>query len=609
MTNADAVYEHSVRVLEAGKRWDTWEGEIPGPDAVTKNQDMAAYVAAIEALEHARFAFDNKHYELGVVGVLIAAYVPDYDELNVSEILERMHKIADNTALEEEERWNRLEMIKKYEEARAEELDRRARPVILNFNPGPHFDDMVTEANGNGSHVETVSAEGPKTIDDVFPDYDQSSFQEIMEALPSLSEEEVQIVKDYEAQNQERPKILNYQPALQEEEVSTPEEAPEEEQVAEVPAAEPDTQWAGEEEESKEYEQEVPEEASAKPKTMNDVFAKHWPEDPNYEKRRDRTIIPKLPEFSTEDLQFFLEQESSGLHRKPRPKVIEAINNVLMTRSLGEQVAPEPESNLVRAEEVVDTGAGGYIGARPEPQQEEPKFDPTSGKMSTPEEIQEARQEREEQIEEALQPRQEEMEEKRQERVKARGSSGGALEVHANLHTGEVETRDILPRQQGAIHDAELDQRVLLEVARLGLPEPQKPEEHPQLPRETDPSSLTPERLAHQILLWAAHEGYASYHAHQWEAERVAKKALADKAANELADTIGLMDADGRHRKLERQVEAEVENHPTVTRYREDQRFAEAMNKRLEGHAAFYGLGKWGLSRIQTSRQEQQGRG
>lgn len=73
-------------------------------------------------------------------------------------------------------------------------------------------------------------SEGPSnSIDDIIPDYDDLKVAEILDAMESLNSEQIAIVKEYEASEGERAKILNYTPPEPE-----PEEEPE--PAAEEPA-------------------------------------------------------------------------------------------------------------------------------------------------------------------------------------------------------------------------------------------------------------------------------------------------------------------------------------------------------------------------------------
>jgi hypothetical protein len=243
---------------------------------------------------------------------------------------------------------------------------------------------------------------------------------------------------------------------------------------------------------------------------------------------------------------------------------------------------------LVEEEQVAEVPA-------PEPEPEEPKFNPATQQMeSAADLVKEGRQERE--------SRQDEIQEHRKERLEGRQQADVANETLLDKPMVEA----INPRQQGAIQQEDLNQRVLKKLGDLGLPEPEIPSEVPTFPGDLDNGITTDPLLDKQIALFGVNEGYATYHASHYEAEAVAKKAMADKAAHELRKTIGLTDADGKHRKLEAQIDAEVETHPTVAAYREEQRLAESMAKRLHGNAAFYASCKWALHGVRDRRRESQ---
>jgi hypothetical protein len=469
------------------------------------------------------------------------------------------------------------------------ELESSITPVTQ-----PEVDQEAELASAtNGSHEEQ------KTIEDVISGYATLTAVQIADKMKALPDEDIEFVKEHEGAGHDRPQIMNF---------------PGDEQP-----------WQGEEEESKEYEQE--QEAPADDNFAHDwlrdnvdkIFTKHFGE-ADYDKRRRNSIERKLGEFTPGEIQTLLDYESLPKeHNGPRHRqdviqiLKQALSEIAKTQPdlvEEEQVAeipvPAPEPDLIdtpRSKEDLQAEAD-YVAEHEE--RPEPKFNPATQQMeSAADLVEEGRQERE--------SRQEEIQELRKERLEGRNdvipmgaASGGALEVHANLMTGEVQTREIKPRQQGAIQQEDLNQRVLRKLADLGLPEPEIPSEVPTFPGDLDNGITTDPLLDKQIALFGVNEGYATYHASHYEAEAVAKKAMADKAAHELRKTIGLTDADGKHRKLEAQIDAEVETHPTVAVYREEQRLAESMAKRLHGNAAFYASCKWALHGVRDRRRESQ---
>jgi hypothetical protein len=450
----------------------------------------------------------------------------------------------------------------------------------------------------NGSH------EDQKTIEDVISGYAQLTATQIADKMKALPDEDIEFVKEHEGAGEDRPQIMNFG----------------------------SEQWQGEEEESKEYEQEqeAPEtepsyfDKVVKEKRQDPEFNKHYLRErvdqlflnhfgeADYDKRRRNSIERKLGEFTPDEIQTLLEYE--GLpkeHDGPRHRqdVIQILKDELKKIA---KIQPE----LVEEEQVAEVPA-------PEPEPEEPKFNPATQQMeSAADLVEEGRQERQSRLDEvikkiaeavrdgSLDERRtvdEENYQERKERLRQERLEGRQQEDVANETLLDKPMHDAInPRQQGAIEQEDLNQRVLRKLGDLGLPEPEIPSEVPQFPGDLDNGITTDPLLDKQIALFGVNEGYATYHASHYEAEAVAKKAMADKAAHELRKTIGLTDADGKHRKLEAQIDAEVETHPTVAVYREEQRLAESMAKRLHGNAAFYASCKWALHGVRDRRRESQ---
>lgn len=67
---------------------------------------------------------------------------------------------------------------------------------------------------------------GPNTVEDLIPGYDGLRVSEIVANMEDLSDQELQIVKDYESEEGERPKILNFQPSAPSEVVGSRIEEP-----------------------------------------------------------------------------------------------------------------------------------------------------------------------------------------------------------------------------------------------------------------------------------------------------------------------------------------------------------------------------------------------
>jgi hypothetical protein len=450
----------------------------------------------------------------------------------------------------------------------------------------------------NGSH------EDQKTIEDVISGYAQLTATQIADKMKALPDEDIEFVKEHEGAGEDRPQIMNFG----------------------------SEQWQGEEEESKEYEQEqeAPEtepsyfDKVVKEKRQDPEFNKHYLRErvdqlflnhfgeADYDKRRRNSIERKLGEFTPDEIQTLLEYE--GLpkeHDGPRHRqdVIQILKDELKKIA---KIQPE----LVEEEQVAEVPA-------PEPEPEEPKFNPATQQMeSAADLVEEGRQERQSRLDEvikkiaeavrdgSLDERRtvdEENYQERKERLRQERLEGRQQEDVANETLLDKPMHDAInPRQQGAIEQEDLNQRVLRKLGDLGLPEPEIPSEVPTFPGDLDNGITTDPLLDKQIALFGVNEGYATYHASHYEAEAVAKKAMADKAAHELRKTIGLTDADGKHRKLEAQIDAEVETHPTVAVYREEQRLAESMAKRLHGNAAFYASCKWALHGVRDRRRESQ---
>jgi hypothetical protein len=430
----------------------------------------------------------------------------------------------------------------------------------------------------NGSH------EDQKTIEDVISGYAQLTATQIADKMKALPDEDIEFVKEYEGAGEDRPQIMNFG----------------------------SEHWQGEEEESKEYEQEqdAPVDADfVAPITKDElrvavdhIFTKHFKE-ADYDKRRNTSIEKKIGEFTPDEIQTLLDYESLPYEKGgPRHR-----DNVIkfLKQTLAEIAKTQPE--LVEEEQVAEVPAPSMNAEGPTPiehlrkvqeeetAKEESKFNPATQQMeSAADLVDEGRQERE--------SRQEEIQELRKERLEGRQQEDVANETLLDKPMVEA----INPRQQGAIQQEDLNQRVLKKLADLGLPEPEIPSEVPTFPSDLDNGVVTDPMLDKQIALFGVNEGYAAYHANHYEAEATAKKAMADKAAHELRKTIGLTDADGKHRKLEAQIDAEVETHPTVAVYREEQRLAESLAKKLHGNAAFYASCKWALHGVRDRRRESQ---
>jgi hypothetical protein len=429
-----------------------------------------------------------------------------------------------------------------------------------------HIFQLETGINPPVEEEETPSGNGTeqKTIEDVISGYAQLTATQIADKMKALPDEDIEFIKEHEGAGEDRPAIINF---------------PGDEQ-----------HWQGEEEESKEYEQE--QEAPADDnfvldrdltkeelrEDVDEIFKKYFKE-ADYDKRRNTSIEKKIGEFTPDEIRTLLDYESLPYEKGgPRHR-----DNVIkfLKQTLAEIAKTQPE--LVDEEQVAEVPA-------PEPDPEEPKFNPATQQMeSVADLIDEGRQERE--------SRQDEIQQLREERLEGRQETELAP---------ELPLVQIQPRQQGAIQQEDLNQRVLKKLADLGLPEPEIPSEVPQFPSDLDNGVSTDPMLDKQIALFGVNEGYAAYHANHYEAEATAKKAMADKAAHELRKTIGRTDVDGKHLKLEAQIEAEVETHPTVAVYREEQRIAESLAKKLHGNAAFYASCKWALHGVRDRRRESQ---
>jgi hypothetical protein len=446
------------------------------------------------------------------------------------------------------------------------------------------------------THTNGYNGDEQKTIEDVITGYARLHAREIVEKMKTLSDEEIELVKAHELEGEERPNILNFvhNPADEETWEGDPEESKEYEQEQEAPA---DDNFVLDRDLTKEELRE----------DVDEIFKKYFKE-ADYDKRRNTSIEKKIGEFTPDEIRTLLDYESLPYEKGgPRHR-----DNVIkfLKQTLAEIAKTQPE--LVDEEQVAEVPA-------PEPDPEEPKFNPATQQMETEPQQQETEQVAEipTESDESYQEQKVRLRKERisgdelvltdEEREFASGSQTEATWTNVT-RSGEVQhyvLPTIAPRQQGAIEQEELNQRVLSSLAHLGLPEPEIPSEVPKLPSEVDNGILTEDMIHQQMMLFAANQGYATYHAEQYEAEEVAKKAMADKAAYELRRTIGVMTEDGKHKKLESQIDAEVETHSTVAAYREEQKFAASAAKRLRGSAAFYGACERALSRILTTRQEQ----